>query len=56
MLSKIISPKQAIFVKGRSIEENVLLVQKIIIEIRKRGKSPNLVIKMDMTKAYDRIE
>lgn len=44
------------FVHGRSIAENVLLVQEIMTEIRKRGKPPNLVIKLDMTEAYDRVE
>ncbi|XP_015162378.1 uncharacterized protein [Solanum tuberosum] len=52
----IISPEQAGFVQGRSISENVSLVQEIITEIRKRGKSPNLVIKLDMMKAYDKME
>ncbi|XP_055818385.1 uncharacterized protein LOC129887346 [Solanum dulcamara] len=56
MLSKIIFPKQAEFVQGRSIAENVLLVQEIIAEIRKKGKPPNLIIKLDMMKAYDKVE
>ncbi|XP_055831104.1 uncharacterized protein LOC129900203 [Solanum dulcamara] len=43
------------FVQGRSIAENVLLVQEIIAEIRKE-KPSNLVVKLDMIKAYDRVE
>lgn len=35
--------------------ENVLLAQEIIREIRLRTKSANVVIKLDMTKAYDRL-
>uniref|UniRef100_A0A3Q7IXR0 Reverse transcriptase domain-containing protein n=1 Tax=Solanum lycopersicum TaxID=4081 RepID=A0A3Q7IXR0_SOLLC len=56
VLPGIISPEQTGFVQWRSIVENVLLVQEIITEIRKRGKSPNLVIKLDMMKAYERVE
>nr|XP_009608433.1 uncharacterized protein LOC104102441 [Nicotiana tomentosiformis] len=43
-------------VKGRSIVENVLLTQEIITNIRLRTKAgPNIVIKLDVTKAYDRL-
>ncbi|XP_060196264.1 uncharacterized protein LOC132637519 [Lycium barbarum] len=42
------------FVLGRSIIENVLLAEEIVTDIRKRGKPANVVIKLDMAKAYDR--
>ncbi|KAF3641089.1 hypothetical protein FXO38_21510 [Capsicum annuum] len=44
------------FVQGRSITENVLVVKKIMSEIRKKGKPPNMVLKLDLMKAYDRVE
>lgn len=44
------------FVKGKSITENVLLAQEIIYDIGKRGKPANMVIKLDMAKAYDIVE
>lgn len=56
VLPCIISTEPAGFVQGRGIAENILLVQKIITEIKKRGKPPNMVIKLDMMKAYDRVE
>ncbi|XP_059311009.1 uncharacterized protein LOC132062452 [Lycium ferocissimum] len=43
------------FVKGRSIAENVLLPQEIISDNRLRTKSANVVMKLDMAKAYDRV-
>nr|XP_009624162.1 uncharacterized protein LOC104115277 [Nicotiana tomentosiformis] len=44
------------FVKGRSIVENMLLTQEIITDIRLRTKAgPNVVIELDMTKAYDKL-
>lgn len=52
----MISPEQAGFVQGKSIAENVLVVRKIVAEIRKRGKPPNMVMKLDMMKAYDRVQ
>ncbi|XP_049399723.1 uncharacterized protein LOC125863750 [Solanum stenotomum] len=42
------------FVKGRSITENVLLAQEIVRDINLRNKLHNVVVKLDMAKAYDR--
>ncbi|XP_075084856.1 uncharacterized protein LOC142168095 [Nicotiana tabacum] len=41
--------------KGRSIFENILSTQEIITDIRLRGKPGNVVIKLDMAKANDRV-
>ncbi|KAH0706068.1 hypothetical protein KY285_010599 [Solanum tuberosum] len=54
LLPRLISCNQSGFVKGRSIIENVLLTQEIVSDIRKRGKPSNVLIKLDMAKAYDR--
>lgn len=37
------------------ITENVLLVQKIIKDINMRNQNTNMVVKLDMTKNYDRV-
>ncbi|XP_060211633.1 uncharacterized protein LOC132639172 [Lycium barbarum] len=55
LLPKIISPQQSGFVKGRSIVENIMLAQEIVHDIRIRKKPANVVIKLDMEKAYDRV-
>lgn len=55
VLPRIISPNQSGFVKGRSIAENVLLAQEIIRDIHMRNHNINVVVKLDMTKAYDRV-
>ncbi|XP_075083470.1 uncharacterized protein LOC142167211 [Nicotiana tabacum] len=48
--------EQSGFVKEMSIVENVLLTQEIITDIGLRTKvGPNVVIKLDMSKAYDRL-
>ncbi|XP_033514948.1 secreted RxLR effector protein 78-like [Nicotiana tomentosiformis] len=43
------------FVKGRSIFKNILLTQEIVTDIRLRGKPANVVMKLDMAKADDRV-
>nr|XP_010313000.1 uncharacterized protein LOC104644619 [Solanum lycopersicum] len=43
------------FVKGRSIAENISLAQEIIHGIKKPKEGSNVVIKLDMVKAYDRV-
>ncbi|XP_075091457.1 uncharacterized protein LOC142171669 [Nicotiana tabacum] len=40
---------------SRSIFENILLTQEIVTDIRLRGKSANVLIKLDMAKAYGRV-
>ncbi|WMV25650.1 hypothetical protein MTR67_019035 [Solanum verrucosum] len=55
VLPNIISQTQSGFVKGRSITENILLAQEIIRDINRRNKNINVVVKLDMAKAYDRV-
>lgn len=55
-LPYLISLNQSNFVKDRGITKNILVAQKIITNIRKRSKTANTVIKLDMAKAYDRME
>ncbi|XP_060200399.1 uncharacterized protein LOC132628652 [Lycium barbarum] len=55
VLPGIISNTQNGFVKGRSIVENVLLAQEIIKDVNKRNNLHNVVVKLDMAKAYDRV-
>uniref|UniRef100_A0A0V0HQK7 Putative ovule protein n=1 Tax=Solanum chacoense TaxID=4108 RepID=A0A0V0HQK7_SOLCH len=54
-LPRLISANQTGFIKGRSITENVLLAQEIIRDIGIRNKWHNVVVKLDMAKAYDRV-
>ncbi|XP_060170729.1 uncharacterized protein LOC132601672 [Lycium barbarum] len=53
ILPQLISINQSGFVKRRSIIENVLLTQELVTDIRKKGRSTNVIIKLDMAKAYD---
>jgi hypothetical protein len=56
-LDEIISAKQSAFVLGRLITYNVLVAYKCTRYLkRKKGKTGACSIKLDMVKAYDRVE
>lgn len=55
ILPKLISLEQAGFMKGRSIQDNVLLAYELVQYIDKRCRGSNVVVKLDMIKAFDRI-
>ena len=58
ILPDIISPSQSAFVPGRMITDNVLLAYELTHHInnRRRGAGGLAAIKLDMSKAYNRIE
>ncbi|KAL0386225.1 UNVERIFIED_CONTAM: hypothetical protein Sradi_3016800 [Sesamum radiatum] len=53
-LPDLISPSQSGFIPGRLISDNILLAQEMIHHLALRYKKSNLIIKLDMSKAYDR--
>ena len=55
VLPKIISPQQSGFVKERQISDNFLLAQELISGIRQSNRRGNVVLKLDMAKAYDKV-
>lgn len=57
LLTKIISPLQSSFIKGRGIEDNVIVVKEIAHVFHKSWKGRNIMaLKLDLTKAYDGLE
>ena len=57
IMDSIITPYQNAFIKGRNISDNILLVREIIDVIRKKRERRDSfrVLKIDMSKAYDRV-
>ena len=56
-LEKLISPLQAAFVPGRKGINNAIIVQEIVHTLsKKKGKVGYMAIKVDLEKAYDKLE
>ncbi|KAL0286302.1 UNVERIFIED_CONTAM: hypothetical protein Scaly_2795200 [Sesamum calycinum] len=55
LLPKVLSLSQSGFVLGRLLSDNVLLAQELIHSLESRRPEANVVFKLDMAKAYDRV-
>ena len=58
ILPQIISENQSVFLSGRLITDNVIAAFELMhyLEHKKEGKDGFVAIKLDMSKAYDRME
>ena len=56
-MDKLISPVQAAFILGRKGIDNTIIVQEVIHSItKKRGEVGYMASKIDLEKAYDKLE
>ncbi|GKV43678.1 hypothetical protein SLEP1_g50939 [Rubroshorea leprosula] len=57
VLDSIMLPCQASFVPGRKGIDNVLILQELVYFFsKKKGKDGDMIVKLDLEKAYDRLE
>ncbi|XP_043710215.1 uncharacterized protein LOC122659132 [Telopea speciosissima] len=56
VLPNIISEEQGAFVQGRCIHDHIALVQEVVQDINRDTRGSNVLLKLDMAKAYDREE
>lgn len=57
LLGNLISPLQTTFVQGRRGTDNAIIAQELIHTIsRKKGKTGFMAIKINLEKAYDKLE
>jgi hypothetical protein len=53
-LQDLVAANQSVFVRGRSIHDNFMLVQQSIKFLRNR-RIPGLLLKLDISKAFDSV-
>lgn len=56
VLDTVISDNQSTFVKGRLIQDNIILSHELIKGYQRKHISPRCMIKVDIHKAYDSVE
>lgn len=57
LLPKFVSPSQTSFIPGRNISDNVIIFQEVLHSFRKKkGRAGDVMIKLDLEKAYDRLD
>ncbi|KAL9676312.1 hypothetical protein QQ045_004526 [Rhodiola kirilowii] len=55
LLTKLISPEQSGFIEGRNIHDSIGLAHDMVRDINVKTFGGNIMLKIDMSKAYDRI-
>ncbi|XP_073051339.1 uncharacterized protein [Primulina eburnea] len=56
VVERLVSPNQSGFVPGRMISDNILLAQELTHSIALPTRGGNVILKLDMAKAYDRVQ
>lgn len=56
LLDKLVSPLQSSFIPGRSTKDNAIILQEILYHMKKKkSKKGDLVLNLDLEKAYDMV-
>lgn len=55
-MHKVISPYQIGFIKRKSITDNSILTQEVVYDINQAPEIGNIIMKLDMVKAYNKVD
>ncbi|KAK6786628.1 hypothetical protein RDI58_015153 [Solanum bulbocastanum] len=55
IMNKVVSHNQTGFIRGSVIADNIMLTQELVHNINRPNHNGNVVLKLDMTKAFDRV-
>lgn len=57
LMPHLIPPTQSSFIKGRSTQDNIFLLQEILhsLKTKKKNKTGCMIVKLDLEKAYDKV-
>ncbi|XP_026459811.1 uncharacterized protein LOC113360521 [Papaver somniferum] len=55
LMHKLISPQQAAYIKGRSIQDQIALASEMVNEMKKKIRGGNIGLKLDISQAYDSV-
>lgn len=57
-MGELITPNQSAFVGRRLIQDNLIITHEVFHALKKQGKGgkDSVALKLDMSKAYDRLE
>ncbi|XP_026430512.1 uncharacterized protein LOC113327547 [Papaver somniferum] len=55
LMVKLISPQQFAYIKGRSIQEQVMLASELVNEMKIKRRGGNVGLKLDISQAYDSV-
>lgn len=55
LLDKMVSREQSSFIYGRSIVDNISIAQEMVHNIHKKVRGGNMLMKIDMAIAYDKV-
>ncbi|XP_026398577.1 uncharacterized protein LOC113294395 [Papaver somniferum] len=53
LMHKLVSPQQAPYIKGRNIQDQIILASEMVNEMKKKRRNGNIGLKLDISQAYD---
>lgn len=55
LMHKLVSPQQVAHVKGRCIQDQIILVSELVNEMSRKRRCGNVSLKLDISQAYDSV-